>query len=226
MDDQNLLEKPLLILDLDEALVYTVEVDKAQPAGLTPDHVVGKCRHQVYVRPHLAEFLTTVWQHYNVAVWSSGGKDYVEQTIKLIMAAHPPPLFVWSSPRCTRRFNHDTQEEYFIKDLKKVRNKGYNPGRTLIVDDTPSKSERNSVMLSTSKNSMVRATMANCYIWQTISFQSLALPISALWKNVAGARIILIKRNWELRLSISFFPFFPFNIFLFRRYYPESYLSS
>ncbi len=136
-------DRPLLILDLDEALVYTVEVDKPQPPGFTPDYVVGSCKHQVYRRPHLTEFLTAVWRHYNVAVWSSGGKDYVEQTIRLIMAGLPEPLFVWSAPRCTRRFNHDTHEEYFIKDLKKVRKKGYNPKRMLIVDDTPAKSERN-----------------------------------------------------------------------------------
>lgn len=141
---QSKIDRPLLILDLDEALVYTVEVDKPQPrGGLTPDYVVGSCKHQVYRRPFLTEFLTAVWRHYNVAVWSSGGKDYVEQTISLIMEGFPQPLFVWSVPRCTRRFNHDTHEEYYIKDLKKVRKKGYNPGRMLIVDDTPAKSERN-----------------------------------------------------------------------------------
>lgn len=137
------LPKPLLILDLDETLVHTVEVDKPQPPGLTPDYVVGSCRHQVYRRPFLAEFLTIVGQYYDLAVWSSAGSGYVEPTVELIFADFSAPLFVWSSPRCTRRFDHESHQEYFIKDLKKVRKKGFNPERMLIVDDTPQKSERN-----------------------------------------------------------------------------------
>jgi RNA polymerase II subunit A small phosphatase-like protein len=135
--------KPLLILDLDETLVHTVEVDKPQPPGLTPDYVVGSCRHQVYRRPFLDEFLTIVGQYYDLAVWSSAGSLYVEPTVELIFADFSAPLFVWSSNRCTRRFDHESHQEYFIKDLKKVRKKGFDPERMLIVDDTPQKSERN-----------------------------------------------------------------------------------
>ena len=91
--------KPLLILDLDETLVHTVEIDKPQPVGITPDYVVGSCRHQVYRRPFLDQFLTIVGQYYDLAVWSSAGSLYVEPTVELIFADFPAPLFVWSSDR-------------------------------------------------------------------------------------------------------------------------------
>ena len=45
------------------------------------------------------------------------------------------PVFVWSYRRCTRKFDHESHEEYFIKDLKKVYKKGFPRERMLIVDD-------------------------------------------------------------------------------------------
>ena len=131
-------ERPLLVLDLDEALVHTVY---APLPGRQPDFVHGE--FIVYKRPFLDEFLTRVWKHFDVAVWSAGGSGYVRPVVEIIMKEHPAPLFVWSFERCTRRFDQETHEVYHIKDLKKVRKLGFDSRRILIVDDTPRNSIRN-----------------------------------------------------------------------------------
>src|SRR5580698_9088119 len=136
--------KPLLILDLDEMLLHGVDTEdkknnKPLP-GLAIDFWVGKI--MAYKRPHLSEFLTRVWRLYDVAVWSSGGKDWVEGAVRTIMADHPQPLFVWSAARCTQRRDFDPPRQYNIKNLQKLW-KRFERNRMLIVDDSPEKCVRN-----------------------------------------------------------------------------------
>lgn len=90
---------PLLILDLDETLIYGAERERLRPC----DFRVGP--FHVYKRPHLDEFLRRVGQHYRLAIWSSGSSDYVSRIAQHIL---PPSLewaFVWSRDRCTATDN-------------------------------------------------------------------------------------------------------------------------
>lgn len=48
-----------------------------------------------------------------------------------------------SRSRCVERFHPEFRDRYWVKDLKKVKRRGENLGRVLIVDDTPRKLERN-----------------------------------------------------------------------------------
>jgi RNA polymerase II subunit A small phosphatase-like protein len=52
------------------------------------------------------------------------------------------PVLVWGGERCTRRLNALWSEEYFIKDLRKIKRRGFKLERILIVDDTPAKVQR------------------------------------------------------------------------------------
>ncbi len=54
----------LIILDLDETLVYATE----EPLEYAPNFVVGP--YGVYIRPYLDEFLATVDELASVAVWT------------------------------------------------------------------------------------------------------------------------------------------------------------
>ncbi|MBK9621745.1 MAG: HAD family hydrolase [Candidatus Obscuribacter sp.] len=130
--------KPLLILDLDETLVYTTE---GPLPGRTHDFVVGDLH--VHKRPGVDQFLRQLQEHYELAVWSAGGAPYVEPTVAWLFAGLDAPTFVWSSRRCTRRFDHESHQEYFIKDLRKVRKLGFDGRRMLIVDDLQLNSVRN-----------------------------------------------------------------------------------
>ncbi|MBC8000008.1 MAG: HAD family hydrolase [Leptolyngbya sp.] len=133
-------QKPLLVLDLDETLVHAVEKDKAL-ADLSHDFSTQE--YLVYTRPHLAEFLSRMWKLYDLAVWSAAGTQYVNRVVEVVWKDLPQPLFVFSGERCTRRFDHESMQPYYIKDLKKVRKRGFDARRILIVDDLEHNSQRN-----------------------------------------------------------------------------------
>jgi carboxy-terminal domain RNA polymerase II polypeptide A small phosphatase len=126
----------LVILDLDETLVRATGNPTLDPPDFTLDGF------RVRRRPRLAEFLCVVATFADVAVWSSGSDSYVEEIVRQIAPADIAFRFVWGRSRCTRRFDHEHMEEYWVKDLKKVKRLGYSLDRVLIVDDSPEKIER------------------------------------------------------------------------------------
>ena len=129
-------KRPLLILDLDETLIHGSETPLDRPE----DFRVGQ--FYLYRRPQLSEFLITVSQLYQLAIWSSATHDYVSQIAHEIRLPNVPWQFVWSRLRCTPRMHLETMESVFIKDLRKSKRLGFPLQRTLIVDDTPAKVSR------------------------------------------------------------------------------------
>ncbi|WP_417385829.1 HAD family hydrolase [Gimesia sp.] len=127
----------LLILDIDETLLYAAD----RPLDRRPDCQIGP--YAVYLRPYLTDFLNQVSQHYRIAVWSSSSPDYVDAVVDTIFPKWIELKFSWSRERCINRYDPELHEQYYIKDLKKVRRQGYHLERVLIVDDTPRKVERN-----------------------------------------------------------------------------------
>jgi TFIIF-interacting CTD phosphatase-like protein len=128
---------PLLVLDLDETLIYGAEREGTRPC----DFRVG--RFHVFKRPHLDDFLCGAGELFRLAVWSSASADYVDAIARTII---PPGLewaFVWSRDRCVIRRNPETFETEYVKDLKKVKRQGYDLARILVVDDTGHKVARN-----------------------------------------------------------------------------------
>jgi TFIIF-interacting CTD phosphatase-like protein len=133
------LEKPspiLLILDLDETLIYATE----EPLRRTHDFDIGP--YTVYLRPYLTEFLTSCAACFRLAVWSTATDEYVRPVVERIMPTGVEPAFVWGRSRWVRRYDAEQFEEYHVKDLKKVKRLGYRLERVLIADDTPRKVDR------------------------------------------------------------------------------------
>ncbi len=126
----------LLIFDLDETLVHAAEGELDRPA----DFRVGP--YYVYRRPRIESLLVRCAEIFQLAVWSTGSTEYVHGITKEIFADDVETAFVWGRDRCTRRFDGEWQQSYYIKDLKKVARLGYDLDRILIVDDTPKKVER------------------------------------------------------------------------------------
>jgi len=127
------MDPALLILDLDETLVYARrERDGLGYAFETPPYYVS-------VRPHLPGFLDSVFEWFSVAVWTSAGEDYARQVISEIFPDPDELIFCWFSDRCTRRFDPELREQFWLKDLKKVRRRGFNLERVLMMDDTRKK---------------------------------------------------------------------------------------
>ena len=134
---QTVTQKPLLILDLDETLIFGSE----RPLHRDADFRVGP--FYLYKRPYVDEFLTSVARAYDVAIWSSASEDYVEEIARNLVRNIDEWKFVWARARCIPRMNSETFEINFIKDLRKVKRLGFDLNRILIVDDTPSKVCRN-----------------------------------------------------------------------------------
>lgn len=130
--------RPLLVLDIDETLISSQERELDYPAS----YRLGK--FFVYLRPHLKSFLTDVAVNFDTSYWSSGSPDYVHTlTGWFTDLAAVEPLFVWDSTRCTPRRDFTHQEWYHLKDLKKLKRKGFQLSRVLIVEDEPRKVGRN-----------------------------------------------------------------------------------
>jgi RNA polymerase II subunit A small phosphatase-like protein len=126
--------KPLLILDVDETLVYAVE-HPLENRG--EDFRVGP--FAVYRRPHLAEFLAAVAEWYELAVWSSASGSYVSGVVSALFRDTSSLRFVWSCGRCTRRYDAEGGAYLYAKNLKKVCKLGYGLEGVLMVDDSPEK---------------------------------------------------------------------------------------
>jgi RNA polymerase II subunit A small phosphatase-like protein len=130
-------DRILLILDVDETLVFATE----QKLDREPDCIVGP--YHVYRRPHLEAFLRACRQQFKLAIWSSSTVDYAEAVVRATFPAGIEPIFIWHRKHCVQRFDVERHETYFVKDLKKLKRRGFSLERVLIVEDTPQKVQRN-----------------------------------------------------------------------------------
>lgn len=129
------MSRPLLILDIDETLLFASE----QSLDYAHDYQVG--RYVVYKRPHVDTFLAQAAQWFDLAVWTSSSGGYAELAINPLVQSHELK-FLWSRERCTRQYDQELQQEYWLKDLRKVKRLGFPLEQTLIIDDSPEKIRR------------------------------------------------------------------------------------
>lgn len=131
------MDKPLLILDLDETLIFASE----QRIERDPDFTCGP--YSIYCRPYLNEFFQEIITAFRFGVWTSATEDYMECVIKNVIPKEIELDFAFGRQRCTRVIDSYTGEIKWVKNLKKIKKKGYALDRVIVVDDTPSKLERN-----------------------------------------------------------------------------------
>jgi RNA polymerase II subunit A small phosphatase-like protein len=128
----------LIILDLDETLIYATE----KPLEYKADFVLFESTptpYFVYKRPYLESFLEFCFSDFQVAIWTSSADDYAEGIVKNVLLASQQPKFVWARKRCTYRRNLETYEYEWLKNLSKVKRHGYKLENIIMVDDTPAK---------------------------------------------------------------------------------------
>jgi TFIIF-interacting CTD phosphatase-like protein len=126
-------DRSLLILDLDETMIHASTERLANDS----DFRVGP--YHVYRRPFLSDFLARCDETYRLAVWSSASSDYVFAILDRVVPNTMNLVFTWARDRCTRRFDPELQEEFYLKNLKKVERLGFSLDRVLIVEDEPRK---------------------------------------------------------------------------------------
>lgn len=127
----------LLILDIDETLVYATE----SKLDIAEDFQAWK--YFIYKRPYLNEFLEEVSKYYKLAIWSSASDDYVKIVSKNIIPTNINLEFVWSKSRCTTKRELELDKFYNLKNLKKVKNKWFSLENIIIVENTPIKVNQN-----------------------------------------------------------------------------------
>ena len=176
-------ERHLLILDLDETLLFADEsaLDRA------PDHEVPP--YFIYRRPFLASFLEFVWAHFEVAVWTSSSPAYAKAVCAAIFPR--PPSFVWASDRCTPKRNLESDSWSHAKHLTKLKRRGYDLRRVLVVDDSPEKHTRN-------YGNLVRVTpFLGDPQDQELTFLAAYLGLLSREPNVRTIE----KRNWRKHIT-------------------------
>jgi RNA polymerase II subunit A small phosphatase-like protein len=171
----------LLILDLDETLVFATE----RRLALIADFQVGS--YFVYQRPVLKSFIEFVFVHFKVAVWTSSGSSYAKEIVRAIFEDPEKLQFVWTRQRCTWRLDPDSREGHWIKDLRKVRRLGFSLENIVVIDDSPEKLRRqygNTIYVTP-------------FIGDPLDQELRKLQGYLLWlKNVPNVRLIE-KRNWR-----------------------------
>lgn len=77
--DIELINKRLLVLDLDHTLLYS-EYQTTDPF-LLEYHDFKYNEYHVLIRPHLFNFLHNISKYYDLFVWSAGSPDYVDKMV-------------------------------------------------------------------------------------------------------------------------------------------------
>lgn len=138
------MKKPLLILDLDETLIYsTTELTKDEIC----DFVIGE-EFYVKKRPFVDEFLIEMSEHFELAVWTAATRDYGSIIVKELFHKNNLELqFFHSREKCVERSYIKSMydylpQRYYIKDLKKIK-KLFNLDKVLMIDDLHISLERN-----------------------------------------------------------------------------------
>jgi TFIIF-interacting CTD phosphatase-like protein len=126
------LKTRLIVLDIDETLVYTTD----KPLPREPHYTFSE--YSIYRRPYLAEFLAFCFERFDVGVWSSASERYVSFVASQIFERDSGLKFVWSEKNCITESSGQSQ----IKDLRKLRRFGYLVDEIRAIDDTPEKYKR------------------------------------------------------------------------------------
>jgi RNA polymerase II subunit A small phosphatase-like protein len=126
----------LVVFDLDETLVHATE------AALPHPHNFKVGPYFVYVRPFALELIRASASWFDVAVWSSSSKEYVEAVTVELFGTPYPVKFSWSVSKCVQKVDSRTNGYVYVKDLRKVMKYGYAVDEIVMIDDSPEKLQR------------------------------------------------------------------------------------
>lgn len=123
----------LLIFDLDETLVFATDEELEYSCDFEAYH------YFVYKRPYLNEFLSFCSKHFRLAVWTSSNAFYAAHVVNHVFPDEIELEFIWDRSRCVQKFDATYYCYDTIKDLKKVKRKGFPLEQVIMLDNTPKK---------------------------------------------------------------------------------------
>ena len=136
------MEKPNLYLDLDETLIYSMDMRYRK----TFPSIVESFKHHnfenmylILERPGLQNFLDWIFDHFNVSIWSAASPDYVDFIAKNIIIGSKKRKLkrILNSNNCDK-----SQQIYGEEHLKKLdllwdhyKLPNHSPNNTILLDD-------------------------------------------------------------------------------------------
>jgi RNA polymerase II subunit A small phosphatase-like protein len=134
--------KPLLILDIDNTLIFSFEKDKNisikiggsyyNLKDLKEDFITINL-YRTFKRPYLDKFISYIKENFELAVWTAAGEEYAKAILSNIGLTDL--RFLYTGIHCTA-YRYRMSDIVYIKNLNKIkRNKKANLERTLILDD-------------------------------------------------------------------------------------------
>lgn len=131
--------KSLLILDIDETLIHTEERLLYQKTASKKNYdfetEFDGVLFSTVKRPFLKEFIDYAFSNFNIAIWTAATRDYAESILKNIGINEDDLIFFYCEENCTIRRDMESMKTYGVKNLNKLRKKGIDLERVLIVDD-------------------------------------------------------------------------------------------
>ena len=130
--------KPLLILDIDETLIHTENVPDEYTDQYDYDFKFkgnGISLYYTKKRPYLDQFLDFAYANFDIAIWTAAGEDYAREILKNIRVLESSLKFFYTRDNCTIKLSYDYSDYYGVKNLNKLKKKGYDLNKVLIVDD-------------------------------------------------------------------------------------------
>ncbi|MDX1960358.1 MAG: HAD family hydrolase, partial [Leptospiraceae bacterium] len=91
----NNLDKPLLVLDLDETLIHSSDHRKYEK------HSFKVLHFYVYERNYFREFIHKVFEKYSIGIWSAGSDYYVKLITERLIPESIEIDFIWARSRCS-----------------------------------------------------------------------------------------------------------------------------
>ena len=143
MDIEDFPKKKLLIIDLDETLIHSEFRNKDNYKILDIYTKNSKCQiksfsysdensiyfFDVFFRPHLKEFLTTVCKYFDLAIFTAALKGYAD-----IILDYIDPKNEFFQFRLYRDACIPIQQRLYIKDLRII--KDYDPKNVILMDNS------------------------------------------------------------------------------------------
>lgn len=131
--------RQLLILDLDETLVYATDT----PLESAPPCDFRGSSYAVWKRPFLDAFIATVLSWFDVAIWTASTEPYATAIVTQLFPAPNQLRFVWTRQRCTWHRHPEGAYDFWLKNLNKVKRcLRYPLERVLVIDDSAEKLTR------------------------------------------------------------------------------------
>ncbi|KAI8388353.1 HAD-like domain-containing protein [Radiomyces spectabilis] len=129
--------RPTLVLDLDETLLYTTYRD-TDTTQTDADYVMfakdGRSCLAGILRPGVTQFLTWASSIFEVVVWTAGADDYAHMVRECLDPERKLITHMLTRRSCIRMRSAASEDVIYIKDLCAL---GRDLSKTFLVDNTP-----------------------------------------------------------------------------------------